>query len=89
MIKESAEMIKLVCIKEALNFKLDEIYDGRYFSYFYITSSDKNICSEKWAIEVVSGIQGYKTFLYLPIENFIRLSEWREKQINEIIDGEI
>ena len=74
-------MIKLVCIKEEYNFKLNEVYDGKYF---HLSTSD-GFSLENWAVEEPTGYQGYRKYLYMPLENFMRLSEWREQQINTIL----
>ena len=80
-------IMKLVCIKEEHEgFRLNEIYDGKYISIKMNTGLSNEISSENWCLEEPASFQGYKMYVYLPLDNFIPLSEYRQQQIDEILN---
>jgi hypothetical protein len=75
------EKIKLLCLiidddnfVDGNVFRLGDIYEGYYYS--------DNIFGEMW---VVYGVEGKRGF-HRPLKNFMSLADWREKQINSILD---
>lgn len=83
--KES-KIMKLVCIKEEEGFLSNEIYDGKFISMTMNKGLTNEISNESWCLEKLESFQGYKMYVYLPLDNFIPLSEWRQQQINDILD---
>ena len=79
-------IMKLVCIKEDEGFILNEIYDGKYINITMNTGLTNEINNESWCLEKPDSFQGYKMYIYLPLDNFTTLSEWRQQQINDILD---
>ena len=83
--KES-KIMKLVCIKEDDGFLLNEIYDGKFISMTMNKCLTNEISNESWCLEEPASFQGYKMYVYLNLDNFIPLSEYRQQQINDILD---
>ena len=83
---KEAKIMKLVCIKEEEGFISNEIYDGKFISITMNKGLINEINNESWCLEKPDSFQGYKMYVYLPLNNFMSLSEWRQHQINDILN---
>ena len=80
--------MKLVCIKEENNrhtmkLKLNSIYDGEIVHNRYIYLDNDYYY---WGIFLIRNLVE-KTWVFSKT-TFMPLSEWREQQLNEILNGE-
>lgn len=77
-------MIKLVCIKYAgLYVTVGNVYDGTLTPKMY--DKDYNPI-QKYIITTDYGFYGSKSQRIYNLDQFMPLAEWREKQINEILE---